>query len=236
MLLAIQMSVAPRSQAHATWLRAADQEALLHTDAALHLYRRATREDPQFLPAHLDYMVLMRTIGRNLELRAQYDSGRYTGEFGECLATLAWGLGGHDLPEVQARYRALTRRYGHTPCTAVAWTWGNTNDKESGNATELITIAIQRYGNSPLLTMVLGNALARVGRRNSGFQIARDAEAKSGNRAIAMKYRFELIRQLNGAGHQKLRALELERATQLADRDGEELPERWGHQRRAGED
>ena len=223
MLLAMQMSVAPRSQAHATWLRAADQEALLRTDAALHLYRRATREDPQFLPAHLDYMVLMRTIGRNLELRAQYDSGRYTGEFGECLATLAWGLSGHDLPEVQARYRALTRRYGHTPCTAVAWTWGNTNDKESGDAPELIATAIERYGNSPLLTMVLSEALRRTGRRDSGFQIARDAEAQSGNRTIAMKYRFELVRQLNDAGHHKLRALELERATRMADRDGRPL-------------
>lgn len=215
-LLAGLHSPDARGTAHGLWLQGLDREAEFRLDSALALFRAATRADGDFLPAHLSYMELMDKQGRNLELRAAYERNGSRSPMDQCVATLAWGRSGHDLPEAARRYDALLRRLGRTPCTEVARVWSHSH---SDIRPELLREAIRQYGNSPLLTYAYVTALRVKGEGQSRF-ITYDTEiSNAGSSALAIRYRLNRIGELLAGGDQPAAVAELARVAVAVGRD-----------------
>lgn len=112
--------VPPAARARALWLRAGALNADSFRPAAqLRLLRAAIAIDPQFVPAHLTYIDLMRQLGRTIGLRREYRRESAAGRSGlfRCLRLDADLPANLDGPAVLMQVRAIARRTGSNPCT-----------------------------------------------------------------------------------------------------------------------
>jgi CHAT domain-containing protein len=113
----------------ATRLRAAAVErvAQLDDDSALVLYRAARSADPGYLPAQLEYIVMMLSRFRRAELNRELAASDSSSPLQQCLSAGSRIVAEDSRP--LAQLRALEKRYGPTPCTdiftiAFAVEWG----------------------------------------------------------------------------------------------------------------
>lgn len=174
------------------WLAAVDRNAAADVDSALVLYRAAIRRDAGFLPAHLDYLWLMRQLGRSLSARGEYDAAWTVGtERGACLRALAWSMTSHDAPEAISRIRLAADRYGPTPCLELARRF-QLPDTASGRA-ELLVPLVQRYPASHLILGKYSIELAREGQSRRGVQVLRHAVSVAPSSATEILLRVQLV-------------------------------------------
>lgn len=153
------------------WDAGASYEAQFQLDSALRFYRAAAESRPLLLPAHLDYMQLMVRLGRHLQLRTQYDSDSST-NYARCLAAIAWGISGHDLPAAREKYFQLLKREGRTPCSEMAHSWSG--DDSLPPEPDLIRSAIEQYGSSPVMVHRYVQSLVLRGRGKDAERYLRD--------------------------------------------------------------
>ncbi len=102
------------------FLAGRDQEALLHHDSALALYRAARRADPGYPAAHIGYIAIRLQHYQAAELAREYHSAQDTDLAVQC-ATLTAEVAAD--PEVHYHWSARQERLRHEPiCVAMMMT------------------------------------------------------------------------------------------------------------------
>lgn len=104
------------ARARRLWLAARDQEAQLHSDSAMTLYRAARDADPRWLPAHLGYLLMRRERMEAADAAREYAGRAGRSPFDGCIAGYARAMAAGTAVPLLAAIRAGT--LPPTSCTA----------------------------------------------------------------------------------------------------------------------